>query len=59
MAVSIRRICPVCAGEGSGIALREPLMPGEVAAIDANQSRDMRRTTVAGDPPTVEQIEAA
>jgi hypothetical protein len=59
MAVSIRRSHPVCAGEGSGIDLREPPMPGEVAAIDADQSRDMRRTTVAGNPPTVEQIEAA
>ena len=30
-----------------------------VRRFDESQVRDMRRTTVAGDAPTVEQVEAA
>jgi hypothetical protein len=58
MAVSTRRIHTVCAGEGSGIDFPEPLMPGEIAAIDANRVRDTW-STAEGDAPTVEQVEAA
>jgi alpha-ketoglutarate-dependent 2,4-dichlorophenoxyacetate dioxygenase len=39
MAISIRQLHPVFAGEVSGIDLRQPLTPGEVAAIDAGMDR--------------------
>ena len=61
MAVAIRQIHPLFVGEVSGIDLGQPLTPHEVAALDAGerQVRDMRRATVAGDAPTVEQVRAA
>ena len=39
MAISIRPIHPVFAGEVSGVDLRQPVTPGEVAAIDAGMDR--------------------
>ncbi|MGE0259075.1 MAG: TauD/TfdA dioxygenase family protein [Alphaproteobacteria bacterium] len=39
MAVSIRRIHPVFVGEVSGVDLRRPLHPDEVAAIEAGMDR--------------------
>jgi alpha-ketoglutarate-dependent 2,4-dichlorophenoxyacetate dioxygenase len=39
MAISIRPIHPVFAGEVSGVDLRQPLTPSEVAAIDAGMDR--------------------
>jgi alpha-ketoglutarate-dependent 2,4-dichlorophenoxyacetate dioxygenase len=39
MAISIRPIHPVFAGEVSGVDLRQPLTPGEVAAIEEGMDR--------------------
>ncbi len=39
MAVSIRQIHPVFVGEVSGVDLRRPLTPDEVAAIEAGMDR--------------------
>src|SRR5580700_10593778 len=39
MAISIRQLHPVFAGEVSGIDLRQPLTPGEVAAIEEGMDR--------------------
>ena len=39
MAVSIRQIHPVFAGEVSGVDLRQPLSSDEIAAIEAGMDR--------------------
>jgi alpha-ketoglutarate-dependent 2,4-dichlorophenoxyacetate dioxygenase len=39
MAISIRQIHPVFAGEVSGVDLRQPLTPSEVAAIEEGMDR--------------------
>jgi hypothetical protein len=59
MTVSIRRIHPVCAGEGSGIDLWQPAMQGEAASI--RHQSDPRHAPQFGrsDLPTVEHVAAA
>ena len=72
MSVSIRQVHPVFVGEVSGVDLARPLSREEdlviwdnrqvmhrVRRYDESQPRDMRRTTVAGDVPTVAQASAA
>jgi hypothetical protein len=62
MSIAIRRLRPVFVGEVSGVDVTKPLGPEEVGLGDVSNRvrrydewhpRDMRRTTVAGDAPTV------
>jgi alpha-ketoglutarate-dependent 2,4-dichlorophenoxyacetate dioxygenase len=58
MAISIRPVRSVLAGEADLVIWDNQHTMHRVRRFDATKARDMRGTTVAGDLPTAEQVAA-